>query len=65
MSDLKWFNKLNAFCENIKIPFETASQAMHDKEYYDLAYSQFVAGASDRVIIQLLTRAAMDANLID
>ncbi|HUU83924.1 MAG TPA: hypothetical protein VM243_10515 [Phycisphaerae bacterium] len=62
--DLAWCEWLMAFCERETIDFDTAVERLRDSETYLLAHSQFIAGASDRVLDNLLLRAAIEKDLV-
>ena len=62
--DRDWCARLMAFCEREAIDFDTAVQRLRESDTYLLAHSQFVAGASDRVLNNLLLRAAIEKDLV-
>ena len=65
MSDLEWCKRVEKFCKDNNLPFETAINSLKGKDYYKIAYTQFRSGASERRVEDYLRRAAMDADLID
>jgi len=62
--DVDWCRRLVDFCERDGIDFETAVEGLRESDTYLLAHSQFIAGASDRVVDGLLSRAAIEEGLI-
>jgi len=63
--DVAWRSWLMTFCEREGLDFETAVERFSGSETYLLAHHQFIAGASDRVVNNLLRRAAIEKGLIE
>ena len=67
MDDLFWMKFFEKWCEANDLRLVDVRDTFHSRnsETYLLAHRQFVGGASDRVVSQLLRRAAIESGLID
>ena len=66
MGDLRWLQ----FVEPIIAEFtrdsnraEELRALLHETDWYDIAYKQFITGASERRVADLLRRALLDAGV--
>lgn len=62
MTDEKWQTFVSVALREINIPEDSpVAHEVRKTEWYKLAYGQFLNGASDRVLQNLLRRAALEA----